>query len=323
MSIRGKKAGKGFTLMEMLIVVAIIAVLTAVAIPTFSGQLEKSREATDMANVRSAYAEVLSEVMLYDDESISKMVDLKQKKDGFQTPNVDIGGITSDNANQWIGTPQADGKCKVYYDPRYGAVLNWNGGSIWTSLGTRPGYWSGKWTHLDKENQSGSQPELSISTWDTKSQNGLYKLEAGKTYRVTCTFDPHTQKNGSQVYRILASGLLVFNNAGYSVLDTGVPKLTTDLTTANNQGSAAQGKESVEASYRYTEISDDRLTYTITFNTPPGENSSYFLAMNFIARDTKMTGVNMSRFMSDEEIKALEKQIRDNFVLEEVPGSGK
>lgn len=319
MGIRGKKAGKGFTLMEMLIVVAIIAVLTAVAIPTVSGQLEKSREAADMANVRSAYAEVLSEVMLYDDESIRKMVDLKQKKDGFQTPNVDIGGITSDNVNQWIGTPQADGKCKVYYDPRYGAVLNWNGGSIWTSLGTRPGYWSGKWTSLNKENQSGSQPELSISTWDTESKNGLYKLEAGKTYRVTCTFDPHTQKNGN---KMLASGLLVFDNAGYSVLDTGVPNLTTDLTTAKNQGSATQGKESVKASYRYTEISDNRLTYTITFNTPPGENN-YFLAMNFIARDKKMNGVQMSQFMSNEEIKALEKQIRDNFVLEEVPENGK
>ena len=48
---------KGFTLMEMLIVVAIIAVLVAIAIPTFSGQLEKARQATDIANIRVAYAE--------------------------------------------------------------------------------------------------------------------------------------------------------------------------------------------------------------------------------------------------------------------------
>lgn len=48
---------KGFTLMEMLIVVAIIAVLVAIAIPTFSGALTKSKEATDVANVRAAYAE--------------------------------------------------------------------------------------------------------------------------------------------------------------------------------------------------------------------------------------------------------------------------
>ena len=48
---------KGFTLMEMLIVVAIIAILAAIAIPTFSGQLEKARQATDVANIRAAYAE--------------------------------------------------------------------------------------------------------------------------------------------------------------------------------------------------------------------------------------------------------------------------
>lgn len=48
---------KGFTLAELLIVVAIIAVLVAIAIPVFTSQLEKSREATDMANLRAAYAE--------------------------------------------------------------------------------------------------------------------------------------------------------------------------------------------------------------------------------------------------------------------------
>ncbi|MEA5142985.1 MAG: prepilin-type N-terminal cleavage/methylation domain-containing protein [Oscillibacter sp.] len=47
---------KGFTLMEMLIVVAIIAVLIAIAIPTFSSQLKKANIAADQANVRSAYA---------------------------------------------------------------------------------------------------------------------------------------------------------------------------------------------------------------------------------------------------------------------------
>lgn len=47
---------KGFTLLEMLIVIAIVAVLISVAVPVLSSQLERSREAVDLANVRSAYA---------------------------------------------------------------------------------------------------------------------------------------------------------------------------------------------------------------------------------------------------------------------------
>ena len=51
-----KNNKKGFTLAELLIVVAIIAVLTAIAVPIFNTQLEKSREETDIANMRAAKA---------------------------------------------------------------------------------------------------------------------------------------------------------------------------------------------------------------------------------------------------------------------------
>ena len=48
---------------ELLIVVAIIAVLVAIAIPVFTAQLEKSRESTDEANLRAAYAAAQAAVL--------------------------------------------------------------------------------------------------------------------------------------------------------------------------------------------------------------------------------------------------------------------
>lgn len=64
-----KQGKKGFTLMELLIVVAIIAVLVAIAIPLFTNQLEKAREATDLANIRSAYAVASAEVLTGEDQN--------------------------------------------------------------------------------------------------------------------------------------------------------------------------------------------------------------------------------------------------------------
>ncbi len=60
---RKMKNKKGFTLMEMLIVVAIIAILIAIAIPTFASSLNKARVATDEANIRSGYASVMVQIL--------------------------------------------------------------------------------------------------------------------------------------------------------------------------------------------------------------------------------------------------------------------
>ncbi|MCI6638206.1 MAG: prepilin-type N-terminal cleavage/methylation domain-containing protein [Bilifractor sp.] len=55
-----KNSKKGFTLAELLIVVAIIGVLVAISIPIFTSQLEKSRDAVTLSNIRAAYAEAQS-----------------------------------------------------------------------------------------------------------------------------------------------------------------------------------------------------------------------------------------------------------------------
>ena len=125
------KKDDGFTLAELLIVVAIIGVLVAISIPVFSSQLEKSREATDLANVRAAYAQIMAEVIGTENNPEPIPVKLKQKQYDWQTGlPITIGGITfhGKGNDNWIGTPDANGICMVSYEKDYGVIFNWNGG---------------------------------------------------------------------------------------------------------------------------------------------------------------------------------------------------
>lgn len=65
---------KGFTLAELLVVVAIIAVLVAIAIPIFTTQLEKARQSTDAANCRALYAEAMTASLENNGEGTTKAV---------------------------------------------------------------------------------------------------------------------------------------------------------------------------------------------------------------------------------------------------------
>ena len=138
----------GFTLAELLIVVAIIAVLVAISIPIFTSQLEKAREATDLSDVRSAYAEVMM-AAISDDTTATYSKDpnqtihksnglysvtvspLHQEQDNWQgNMDLNVGGVSSKDTTHWIGTPKATGSCEVSYNPQGDSVvLNWSGKS--------------------------------------------------------------------------------------------------------------------------------------------------------------------------------------------------
>lgn len=126
-----KRNRSGFTLMEMLIVIALIAVLIAIAIPVFASQLEKSREATDLANVRAAYAQVSTEAQLGNFVA-TVTVDLKQKQADWQSVDpVNIGGIVhykgQGDTDNWKGVASPNGTCVVSYSADHGIIFTWNG----------------------------------------------------------------------------------------------------------------------------------------------------------------------------------------------------
>lgn len=50
---------KGFTLIELIVVIAILAILAAILIPSLANYLERANSAKDLANARSIYSEVM------------------------------------------------------------------------------------------------------------------------------------------------------------------------------------------------------------------------------------------------------------------------
>lgn len=60
---KGNRKKSGFTLAELLVVVAIIAILVAVAIPAFSAQRNKASKAVHESNARSFHAEATLEYL--------------------------------------------------------------------------------------------------------------------------------------------------------------------------------------------------------------------------------------------------------------------
>ena len=105
----------------MRVFVATIGVLVAISIPIFTTQLEKSREAVDAANIRSAYAEVSANVLTEEGA-------VTQKQEGNITINAVAADATTMTAtvtltqktNDWQGTAPTIGGMTVTGTPNAG-----------------------------------------------------------------------------------------------------------------------------------------------------------------------------------------------------------
>ena len=138
---KSKESVQGFTLVELIIIVAILGVLLAILAPAYTKYIEKSREATDLANAKSAYNELMINIAEKEEDPEPISFKLKQKIPGWQSPlPITVGGASFDgtNTDNWVGTPGNNGTCVVSYDKNKGVIFTWSGGT--EDAAARPTY---------------------------------------------------------------------------------------------------------------------------------------------------------------------------------------
>ncbi len=256
---------RGFTLAELLIVVAIIGVLASIAIPIFSKQLEKSREATDLANVRSAYAAVVTAEISGGDSGVKQEsagayyidVKLRQKQSDWQTTlPITLGGVSSSDTEHWRGTPRADGCCKVKVVS--GEVfLFWNGNALATVAGD-DGYSKGYFWTQDPNNRS------SISKVYTPAKNCVAPVTLNKGDSFSVSKDCFIGDTDSYTQGIFAFYLVekesTTGSSYNAIMDSGWMRENY----FTNGFTAVKDYVKNPSDYYTAEVKGDRLVFTIT-----------------------------------------------------------
>ena len=180
---------KGFTLAELLIVMAIIVVLAAVAIPTFGKQLETSRETGDMEVIRNAYTEALSIAIL--DAADGKINGKLNDPEGNATSSTDANAY---GAVYWVansGEGADGGAYKVVVDKMSSAKFTQKrvGTAALTADTVNTAANVGAWTYVSDKLMGRTVPPVC-----TETKSITFNFEITSTGEVALVADDNTPK---------------------------------------------------------------------------------------------------------------------------------
>lgn len=97
---------KGFTIVELVIVIAVIAILAAVAIPTFSNVITKANASKVLQEATNTYKEVLADALADDGvvTTTGESAESPVEKNGYTITMDANGKLTGVTATGWTFT---------------------------------------------------------------------------------------------------------------------------------------------------------------------------------------------------------------------------
>ena len=110
-----KRNRKGFTIVELSIVIAVIAILAVVMIPTFTNIISESREAADKQNAKTVYTNYINECIKAEENYLADtVIQVKNAKTG-ETKYVEIkNGAAAGYTTPAAGTKYLDEDGKAH-----------------------------------------------------------------------------------------------------------------------------------------------------------------------------------------------------------------